>query len=420
MQWERKTFRGWHSEHINDPKLIHTWETSQVLEFLLAFRDQLRRHMARQALVLSYLKEDRPKLKDIKIGGKAIGGDTGNENIWDKITNHFEPVTVLGPEFEVYKKVGKRFFVPRSDRNYDQAAWSMLLYGPPGTGKSTLGKNLAAALGVPFITVTVSDFLGGGEAEVEHRAKMVFKVLELQPLPVVLFDEMDQFMLDRDSKLYKDQDSIFQFLTPGMLTKFADLHDSETVIFIIATNYEDRIDPAIKRRGRIDWNYLMLPFDGEARLRILEGFTGTPRSLPTAAQVIRDRVAAASLFLGWGDLKRVADSGVQDINDLVRKLREESRTTRLAVYVNRLLYGKDGELKVPLDFSEGPIEEFGALLNLADPYWKVVQSDQVVGTDVTRALEKLAGDDDDWERLRDAIQANLLNTPDNTAAGLLP
>lgn len=389
-----KTFRGWHSEHINNPNLIHTWETSQVLEFLLAFRDQLRRHMARQSLILSNLKVSRPKIDNIEIDGEKIEGKPGDDDIWKKITAGFEPVTDLGNEFRTYLKVGEHFYFPRVKNDHDQANWSMLLYGPPGTGKSTLGRNLAAALGVPFITVTVSDFLGGGEAEVEHRAKLVFKVLELQPLSVVLFDEMDQFMLDRDSSRYGKQDTIFQFMTPGMLTKFADLHDEETVIFIIATNYEDRIDAAIKRPGRIDRQYLMLPFDGEQRLRKLNGFSGTPTDLSTAEGDQKKCIEAASLFLGWGDLKRVASSKPKDNEKLKRELAKAPRTTRLAAYISRFPkpvgdeeFGKKSE--GPIEFDDGPITEFGALLNLADPYWDALDDNDVVKIDVSRALSKL-------------------------------
>lgn len=54
---------------------------------------------------------------------------------------------------------------------------------------------------------------------------------------VILFDEIDQFMLDRDSEYFRDQETVFQFLTPGMLTKLADLRASKSVLFVVATNY---------------------------------------------------------------------------------------------------------------------------------------------------------------------------------------
>ena len=76
----------------------------------------------------------------------------------------------------------------------------MLLYGPPGTRKTTVAERLAKALGYDLITITPSDFVKGGESEVELRAKAIFEALEAQSEAVVLLDEIDRLLLDRDSK----------------------------------------------------------------------------------------------------------------------------------------------------------------------------------------------------------------------------
>src|SRR5262249_23912624 len=89
---------------------------------------------------------------------------------------------------------------------------------------------------------------------------------------IVLFDEIDQFLLDRNSTLYNDQDDVFKFMTPGMLTKLQNLREAEGVIFIIATNYYERIDSAIKRRGRIDDHFLLSIPDQKQRLILLARF----------------------------------------------------------------------------------------------------------------------------------------------------
>ena len=87
---------------------------------------------------------------------------------------------------------------------------------------------------------------------------------------IVLFDEIDRLLLDRDSKPYRDQGDLFQFMTPGMLTKLNSLRKSKRVVFIIATNYAERIDPALKRGGRIDDHFLLLPPDSSRRKAILQ------------------------------------------------------------------------------------------------------------------------------------------------------
>jgi SpoVK/Ycf46/Vps4 family AAA+-type ATPase len=220
------------------------------------------------------------------------------------------------------------------------------------------------------LTVTVSDFLTGGDVQLEARAKAVFTVLAAQPACVVLFDEIDHFLLDRESKRYSDQLTSFQFMTPGMLTKIQDLRSSQRVIFVIATNYENRIDSAIKRTGRIDRRYLLLPPDADARAELVsktlaeEVKAGRGGLLTTIDPVWRSRIAAASLYLGHRDIK----SGVKQAVALEKHSQEKfnerlqdllcraQRAFSLESYVKRLDDPQD---------ADHPHEELVCLLALA-------------------------------------------------------
>lgn len=193
---------GWHSEHVNEPTVIHLWETSQVIEFLLAYRNTLHSHVARTTLIRS-----RFTYKNFKQDGKP----------WKEKEDKFETVTTLGEKLCIYKRIGQDFVKPHSDKKPEN--FSMLLYGPPGTGKTTVAESIAEVLGYRLITITVSDFLAEGGAQVEARAKNIFDALKAQPSCIVLFDEIDHFLLDRDSERYSEQETVFQFMTPGMLTK---------------------------------------------------------------------------------------------------------------------------------------------------------------------------------------------------------
>ncbi|MFK4592907.1 hypothetical protein ABIF55_008321 [Bradyrhizobium diazoefficiens] len=267
VQIGNEHLEGWHSEHVNDPNLVHLWETSQVAEFLVNFRDQLKRHAARTSLKLaacSYKLPTKPEAIEVKLPDKA----TPKER-WDAAREALEPVTCLGERYEVYRSIWTRFIEPRLRQDGDPA-YSMLLYGPPGTGKTTVASSLSWSLDYPLVTVTVSDFLADGHVAIEARAKDLFRMLQAQPRMVILFDEIDQFMLDRDSEYFRDQETVFQFLTPGMLTKLADLRASKSVLFVVATNYAERIDAAIKRQGRIDQHLLLLPADKERRKKFAD------------------------------------------------------------------------------------------------------------------------------------------------------
>ena len=278
-------FTGWHSEHVNDPGLIHLWDTSQVIEFMLGYRQMLHRSIAGRTLLLSKLKIDLP--------AQERPPDWVDE--WKKQARAYEPC--LGDGVRIYEdKLTKDFVLTWGLR--EPMNFSILLYGLPGTGKSSLAENLAKALGMRMITVTVSDFLGAGGANVELRAKAIFQTLEAQFDTVILFDEIDSFLLDRDSDRYAKQDSLFQFLTPGMLTKINDLRKKERSIFIIATNYANRIDPAIKRRGRIDRHYLPVPPDAAKRLAMIERLRKDVKVAPELEQDVR----TLTLFFGYSDI----------------------------------------------------------------------------------------------------------------------
>jgi hypothetical protein len=311
---------GWHSEHVNSPDLLHLWDTSQVLEFLNGYRNLLDRHVADKTLLLSRLASpvsptDRPR--DWRSG-------------WAKITQQFEPSKAADKHTQTYRKLYSDFIRPWGDGK--PTNFSMLLYGPPGTGKSQLAQNVAIALGLRMITVTVSDFLGRGGEFVESRVKAIFQTLEAQSDAVILFDEIDAFLLDRDSDFYREQDTLFQFLTPGMLTKINDLRTKHRCIFIIATNYANRIDPAIKRTGRIDKRYLLSLPDRKQRLAIVEGLVGRP---PSNA----NEIAASSLYFGYSDIRgAVQDAGGKNATDpaILSRMSEREPSTSLLSYARRI------------------------------------------------------------------------------------
>jgi len=338
---------GWHSEHVNDTKTIHLWETSQVIEFLLSYRNALQAHVARTTLVRSRFSNKLEKKEE-----------------WSDIKSKYEPVTSLGYKLQIYNEIEQSFIEPhlsgKGEKNY-----SMLLYGPPGTGKTTVAENIAKALKRNLIQITVSDFLEGGGAQVEARAKNIFAVLMAQPSSVVLFDEIDHFLLDRDSQRYSAQDTLFQFMTPGMLTKLNDLRRKESVIFIIATNYEDRIDSAIKRVGRIDKKYIVLPPDLSKRIEMLKGITKDVVFSNDVTDSQWSILGAEAVFLGYNDIKNAVSLFKQvepkTVENFKTILGDMARTTSLEAYTSRFSPSSKDE---KLDIRKTPLGEFLCLVAL--------------------------------------------------------
>jgi hypothetical protein len=146
---------------------------------------------------------------------------------------------------------------------------SALLFGPPGTSKTNVTEAVAKALGWSLVTITPSHFVKGTFAQVYEKADEIFDdVMDLAGV-VVFFDEMDALMQSREKGAL---DTATQFLTTAMLPKLVQLHDLGRVIFFMATNYQDKFDPAIKRAGRFDLLLCMGPPTLEEKLAHLPRF----------------------------------------------------------------------------------------------------------------------------------------------------
>ena len=154
---------------------------------------------------------------------------------------------------------------------------SALLFGPPGTSKSRLAKAIAEYLGWPLIVVTPSEFLGKGLEQVHAEVDERFRDLMDLRKAIIFFDEMDALAQTREGddldaegthgvkrivKFLKQVtqggrpsgglDVTRQLLTTSMLPKLASLWDRKRVIFLMATNHKQQLDPAITRPNRFD------------------------------------------------------------------------------------------------------------------------------------------------------------------------
>lgn len=348
---------GWESEHIGSKEKIHVWQTSEITLFLMAYSIMLERQMSKDSLVASGLAERIPESHN----------DTPSE-LWDNAIKDKEPLLELqqGSKYLIYDRIKDDFISPRGAGS-GAPCYSFLLYGPPGTGKTALAKDMADALQYRLITVTPSDFIAGGENEVEARAKAIFKCLELQKDAVILFDEIDQFLLDRESKEYERQTSIFQFMTPGMLPKFNELRAKENCIFIIATNYAERIDSAIKRVGRVDKHYPLMPPAFSRRKAIIQKLLADDK-ISDCSEI--DELAEAMVLFTYSEIKSVvlsakrSTSGAGILSKSLEIVKESKPAIRIKSYADRCLTqdkDKDKQLK---PIGQCPVDEMVLLAAL--------------------------------------------------------
>jgi SpoVK/Ycf46/Vps4 family AAA+-type ATPase len=420
--------QGWRSEHIVSEGTVHLWQTSQVLLYLLQYTAMLQRHIAAQLLRAAGLSPEAPGRKEFRQPPPESPplDQVTPSAYWQGRVCREEPIKGLdeASNYRVYQRILDAYVRPREPEAAGQPAYSMLLYGPPGTGKSTIAKGIAQALKYRFLTITPGDFITGGEEEVESKVKGVFDALGEQAETIVLFDEIDRLLLDRDSYGYSQQSDIFQFMTPGMLTKIKDLHETKGVLFVVATNYAERIDNAIKRAGRIDNQYLVLPPDLAARQIILgELLFGTAEAPKAGAEKhIKELTERTALYV-YTELKAAVERACRGRSQLDEPLKKEEwdklseeltpgkQSIRILSYASRFKGVPGGPEEEKAWYNDEPFEEFFLVVYLAlEARGKLREDQQRLYEAVAARATKLDGaplarvcDDDVRAKLQEAL-----------------
>jgi cell division protease FtsH len=195
----------------------------------------------------------------------------------------------------------------------------VLLMGPPGTGKTLLARALAGEAGVPFYSISASEFIevfvGVGAARVRH----LFEAAKKNAPSIVFMDELDSVGRVRGTGLGGGHDEREQTLNQ-ILSEMDGFAGHEAVIVLAATNRPDVLDPALLRPGRFDRHVMLdLPDrrDREAILRV------HVRKVPLAPDVDLAKVAANASGFSGADLKNmVNEAAIQAArarHDLVSK-----------------------------------------------------------------------------------------------------
>ena len=141
----------------------------------------------------------------------------------------------------------------------------VLLVGPPGTGKTLIARAVAGEAGVPFISITGSDFMemfvGVGAA----RVRDLFQTARKQAPAIIFVDEIDSIGRKRGAGLGGGHDEREQTLNQ-MLAEMDGFEATEGIVMMAATNRPDILDPALLRPGRFDRQILVpLPTQGERK-----------------------------------------------------------------------------------------------------------------------------------------------------------
>ncbi|MBM7051616.1 MULTISPECIES: ATP-dependent zinc metalloprotease FtsH [unclassified Rothia (in: high G+C Gram-positive bacteria)] len=152
----------------------------------------------------------------------------------------------------------------------------VLLYGPPGTGKTLLAKAVAGEAGVPFYSISGSDFVEMFVGVGASRVRDLFKEAKQNPAAIIFVDEIDAVGRQRGVGMGGGNDEREQTLNQ-LLVEMDGFDGTSNIIVIAATNRPDVLDPALLRPGRFDRQVGVDAPDFKGRQRILEVHaTGKP------------------------------------------------------------------------------------------------------------------------------------------------
>ena len=155
----------------------------------------------------------------------------------------------------------------------------VLLVGPPGTGKTLLARAVAGEAGVPFLSVTGSDFMEMFVGVGASRVRDLFQTARKQAPAIIFIDEIDSIGRKRGAGLGGGHDEREQTLNQ-MLAEMDGFETTEGVVMMAATNRPDILDSALLRPGRFDRQVVVPLPDLEERLPILGVHAKNKRMAP--------------------------------------------------------------------------------------------------------------------------------------------
>ncbi|MDP9405865.1 MAG: ATP-dependent zinc metalloprotease FtsH, partial [Actinomycetota bacterium] len=247
----------------------------------------------------------------------------------------------------------------------------LLLVGPPGTGKTLLARATAGEAGVPFITVTGSDFMEMFVGVGASRVRDLFKTARANAPCIIFIDELDSIGRKRGAGLGGGHDEREQTLNQ-LLGEIDGFQGSTGVVIMAATNRPDVLDPALQRPGRFD-RQIVVPLPTlEERVEILGVHT---KGKPLADDVDVRNLARGTPGMAGADLRNLVNEAaliaVRSGSDVIRMRDLEQARERHTIGRERASLRLDEAEKRAVAYHEGGHALAAFLEQEADPVYKV-------------------------------------------------
>jgi cell division protease FtsH len=181
----------------------------------------------------------------------------------------------------------------------------VLMVGPPGCGKTLLAKAVSGEAGVPFFSISGSEFVEMFVGVGASRVRDLFDQAKRNSPCIIFVDEIDAVGRHRGAGLGGSHDEREQTLNQ-ILVEMDGFETDTNVIIVAATNRPDILDPALLRPGRFDRRVVLDRPDWQGRQKILEVHA---RGKPLAANVNLEAVAKTTIGFSGADLENVINEG---------------------------------------------------------------------------------------------------------------
>ena len=247
----------------------------------------------------------------------------------------------------------------------------VLLYGPPGTGKTLLARAVAGEAGVPFFSISGSDFVEMFVGVGASRVRDLFEQAKKNSPCIVFIDEIDAVGRQRGAGLGGGHDEREQTLNQ-LLVEMDGFGVNEGIIIIAATNRPDILDPALLRPGRFDRQIVVDKPDVKGRFDILKVHT---RGKPVGNNVSLDVLARRTPGFTGADLSNLVNEAALLA---ARRNKKRIEMPELEESVERVMAGPERKSRV-ISANEKKLTAFheaghalvGMMLSHTDPVHKV-------------------------------------------------
>ena len=247
----------------------------------------------------------------------------------------------------------------------------VLLAGPPGTGKTLLAKAIAGEAGVPFFSISGSDFVEMFVGVGASRVRDMFAQGKKNAPCIIFIDEIDAVGRQRGAGLGGGHDEREQTLNQ-LLVEMDGFETNDGVIIVAATNRPDVLDPALLRPGRFDRQVIVSVPDVGGRRKILQIYARKTKMDP---QVNLDLIARGTPGFSGADLENLVNEAAlmaarTGVNQINQELLEKAKDKIMMGAERRSMIIKDSEKRVTA-FHEAGHALVAWMLPDSDPVHKV-------------------------------------------------